>query len=457
MSDSPHVVFLVLDSMRKDRVSLYGHDRTTTPALERLADHATVYENAYTPAPWTLPSHCSMFTGRFPSEHGVTNGFTDRDLSLPSALPTTMDRLSEKGYRTAGFSNNPWVGKLSGLQRRFDEYVEWNLEIGSESGAGIHTGRERLYSRFHTLLGHAARQPVFLLKRRFFTGSLVSRATRWLTEAGNRSDPTYTFLNLMEAHSPYFPPRDAFEALGLDSPGVIEPRVLNTELLAYVMGKRDLSPERRRRVLEYYDASLRYQDRKVGQLLDHLESEGLYDETLLVVCADHGKTLGDHDRSGSPPHYIYDINTNVPLLVKRPGQRQGTRVSSPVELTLIHDLAVGGGARPLHSYADTARALTEDFLPHAGHSSTDVTRWRLLSDAERKYVRSESGAEFLLDRTGGTERTVSADADRFEPFRDALDARVAGLDTDTKTEDGQSSQPIGSDVETQLEDLGYLG
>ncbi len=457
-SETPDVVFLVLDSMRKDRVSLYGHDRETTPTLERLADDATVYENAYTPAPWTLPSHCSMFTGRFPSEHGITNGFTDRNLQLPREHPTTMDRLSDAGYRTGGFSNNPWVGQLSGLQQRFDEYVEWNLEIGAENGASIHTTRERLYSRFHSLLGHAARQPVFLLKRRFFTDSLVSRAKRWLGETRDDSAPTYTFMNLMEAHSPYFPPRDAFRDLGLETPGVVEPRALNTELLAYVMGKRDLSTDKRQRVLEYYDASLRYQDRKVEELIDHLKAEGRYDDTLLVVCADHGKTLGEYDRSETPPHYVRDINTNVPLLVKRPGQDDGERVTTPVELTRIHDLVVDGGSRPIHSYTPAdAKALTEDFVPHSGHSSTDVTHWWVLSDAQHKYVRTDDGDEFLFDRTADSERLLTPTDEQTEPFRAALDERIRTLDTDDAVSESEPGKDLGSDVESQLHDLGYLG
>lgn len=203
----PDVLFVVLDSLRTDRVSTYGHDRETSPTIDRLAKDATVYDHAYTPAPWTLPSHCSMFTGRYPSEHGVTNGFTDRSIRLPEGFPTVAERLSQRGYRTAGFSNNPWVGQLSGLDRGFDEYVEWDLEISQSASADAHRSRDALLSRTHSAVGLAASQPLVLLKRRFFTANLVERAKRWFDGA---DAPTFAFMNLMEAHGPYYPPDEAF-------------------------------------------------------------------------------------------------------------------------------------------------------------------------------------------------------------------------------------------------------
>jgi choline-sulfatase len=459
MTERPDVLFLVLDSARKDRLSLYDHDRETTPYLERLAETATVYENAHVPAPWTLPSHCSMFTGKYPSEHGVTNGFADRRPVLPADETTLPERLSEAGYRTAGFSNNPWVGQLSGLDRGFDEYVEWDLEIGRTSGADIHDRRERLYSRAHSALGQAARQPVFALKRRFFTDSLVSRARRWVARGG--TTPTFTFLNLMEAHSPYFPPRDAFEELGLSRPGPVEPRLLNTRLLTYVMGKTDLDGSDRRRVMEYYDASVRYEDGKVEELLEPYRERGDFDDMLLVVCSDHGKTLGDYPRDGDPPHYIRDINTNVPLLVKRPGQTSGRRVEDPVELTDLFGLvssAVGGDAS---TSMQREHALTEDFVPHTGTEQSETTRWRVLSTPDHKYARSDAGTEYVFERhpnpvderlldgpEGGTDRPTTAELAR------ALDERVSSLRT---ADAGESeSEEIEGAVQSQLRDLGYL-
>ena len=451
--DPPDVLFIVLDSARRDQISTYGHDRCTTPNLDRLAESATVFEHAYTPTPWTLPSHCSMFTGLFPSEHGVTNGFTDTSLELPTEIETMTEKLSAAGYRTAGFSNNPWVGSLSGLDRGFDEYVEWDLEIGADGDADIATKRDQLYSRGHSLLAQAARQPVFLLKRRFFTSNLVERATRWLEATVPDDRPSFTFLNLMEAHSPYFPPRSAFEKLDLPVPGPIEPRSLNTKLLAYVMGKTDMSPEFQKRVLEFYNASLRYQDEQFGELLSTLKRLDAFEETLVVVCSDHGKTLGEYDRDSTPPHYTRPINTDVPLLVKRPGQQVSNRVSAPTELSAIHDVILDGNGPPEQMLTRERCALVEDFVPHTGKKSTDVTRWRLASDGQFRYLRSDDGDEHLfMPEAHGTE--AIEDHDRGPWLRDAMDRRIEQLRP--AAERSETDAALSRGVEAQLGDLGYL-
>ncbi|TYT63477.1 sulfatase [Natrialba swarupiae] len=457
MSNSPDVLFLVLDSLRKDRVSTYDHDRETTPTLSTLATYATTYENAFTPAPWTLPSHASMFTGSFPSEHGVTNGFSDRMSRLEPSRSTLAEELAAAGYRTAGFSNNPWVGQLSGLDRGFEEFVEWDLEISSSADDGIHTRRDERHSRFHSVLGKAARQPAFLLKRRFFTDSLVDRTKRWLARRADDDEPTFTFLNLMEAHSPYFPPKQAFADLGLEVPNPIEPRVLNTKLLAYVMGKADLDPETRERIMEYYDASARYQDSKVEELFGLLQTEGLFDETLVIVCADHGKTLGDYPRDEHPPHYLRDINLNVPLWIKRPGQREGERIGEPFELVSLFDV-VRDGDPPAGTHT-CETAIAEDFVPHAGRTTPDeITRWRVAADREYKYARNDAGEEHLYDRSADA-RQSSPDPDRLESYGESLSKRVRrfGSERSDAADDGSATdREIDADVEAQLKDLGYM-
>lgn len=451
MSVSYDVVFVVLDSVRKDRVSAFGHSSQTTPAFDRLAAESTVYENAFVPAPWTLPSHCSMFTGRLPSEHGITNGFTDRNLELPSECPTIAEVLSDHGYATAGFSNNPWVGKLSGLNRGFDRFVEWDLEISRSQPTTEHHLRDRAYSRLHSVIGRAAGQPHVLLKRRFFTSNLVERAKRWVADTEDR--PSFTFMNLMEAHSPYYPPSRAFRQLDLDTPGLVESRVLNARLLAYVMGKTSLSPDDRERVMAYYDASLRYQDGKLDEILSTLRSRGLYDDTMIVVCSDHGKTLGDYDRGATPPHYVRDINVNVPLLIKWPGQSRGQSVEAPVELADLFE-AIRSMDADTGLATHEEGALCEDYLPHTGRSATDVVRWRVLADRSHKYVQSDDGDEFLFER-GRDETQVDATPAEYHPYRDRLEDRVTTLETPSTSQEAASGD-LERAVEGQLRDLGYL-
>ncbi|EMA57755.1 sulfatase [Halorubrum kocurii] len=450
---NPDILFVILDSVRRDRVSAYGHERKTTPTLDRLAEEATLFESAYTAAPWTLPSHCSMFTGLLPSEHGITNGFSDRSLRLPESIETLTERLSADGYRTAGFSNNPWVGSLSKIDRGFDEYVEWDLEIGVDGDTDISTMRDRLYSAAHGLLAQAARQPVFLLKRPLFTSNLVNRASRWLRATARDEPPAFTFLNLMEAHSPYFPPKDAFQDLDLSPPGPIEPRLLNTKLLAYVLGRSDLPPERRERVLEFYDASLRYQDRKLDQLLSVLKETGRYDDALVVITSDHGKNLGDLDRDGTPPHSTREVNTDVPLIVKRPEQDSPERVSDPASLTGIFDLVTDPELPPREALCSEEGTLVEDYVPHTGRTSEPTTQWRILTDSEHRYVRAEDGRDYLFGPDG---EPLSGDREPLRNrFSEAMESRVEKL-SERGNEAKSDPEKLSRGIESQLEDLGYL-
>lgn len=467
MAGPPDVLFLVLDSLRTDRASAYGHDRPTTPTLERLADDATRYTNAYTAAPWTLPSHCSMFTGLFPTEHGITNAFADASPRLQPSTTTLAEGLATRGYATAGYSNNPWVGSLSGLDRGFEEFVEWDLRIGrSTSDVSIHTRSDRALSRVHTLLGQAARQPVFLLKRPFFTRRLVGRAVRWVTRAADSDAPTFTFLNLMEAHSPYFPPDDAFRGLDLRGPSVLEPRVLNTKLLAYILGRRSLTREERDRVRAYYDASVRFQDGQVRRILEALDRVGSLDDTLVVVCSDHGKTLGEYDRGGTPPHYAREINVNVPLLVKEPGQREGSVVDVPVELPALYRLVLQA-SDPDASSDQLARrreesstgppvAFVEDYLPHTGRSRPErITRWRMVVGREYKLLTNDTGDEYFFDVSDSRDRLVDAPDERIlDVYRDALDRRSGQMARAER--DDVEDDDLDRTVKSQLHDLGYL-
>ena len=122
MPEQINLLFVVLDTTRRDRLSLYGHRRDTTPALDDFASQAAVFERALSPAQWTIPSHASMFTGAYPSTHNLT----EADRLLPEHFPTAAEILRGAGYQTAGFCNNPLVGVLNHqLTRGFDSFYNY--------------------------------------------------------------------------------------------------------------------------------------------------------------------------------------------------------------------------------------------------------------------------------------------------------------------------------------------
>ena len=105
MNQKPNIIFLVLDTLRTERMSIYGYDRPTTPTLESLADDSTIFDWAVAPAPWTVPSHASMFTGLYPTVHQTNQSYA----SLPQGIPSLAELLRDNGYETVAFCNNPLV------------------------------------------------------------------------------------------------------------------------------------------------------------------------------------------------------------------------------------------------------------------------------------------------------------------------------------------------------------
>ncbi|MCA9908931.1 MAG: sulfatase-like hydrolase/transferase, partial [Anaerolineae bacterium] len=135
----PNILFIVLDTLRRDRLGIYGHNRPTSPRLDDFAAEATRFERAVAPAQWTVPSHASMFTGVYPGEHQVVQG----NSLLSGAYATVAELLRLGGYHTLGLCNNPLVGVLdNGLQRGFDEFYNYASAVPQRPNEAQ---RSRLY------------------------------------------------------------------------------------------------------------------------------------------------------------------------------------------------------------------------------------------------------------------------------------------------------------------------
>jgi len=136
---APNVVLLLVDTLRGDRLSCYGHRRGTTPHLDTLAEEAMLYTRAISPGAWTPPSHASIFTGTYPSRHGVDRSHPYLDTSL-TTLP---DWLHAEGYRTFGISSNYWISSATRYDRSFDVfYQSWQL-LQAQANPALERQRRR--------------------------------------------------------------------------------------------------------------------------------------------------------------------------------------------------------------------------------------------------------------------------------------------------------------------------
>ena len=337
----PNVLLLVLDTVREKRMSLYGYHRATTPALERWAPSGTVFEQAIATASWTLPSHASMFTGRYP--HELNAGFRT---PLDGRWPTLAEVLARAGYHTAAFSaNNKYVSYEWGLSRGFARFEDFLVSPGqimfSASLARKLMGSPWGKRRFRRLIGF------YDLWGRKNAAMVNDEFLDWLGQ-GARERPFFVFINYYDAHDPYLAPRP-FDRLFTRDTSPYRPPPIGSWL----------KPAQRIRVLEAHEGTIAYLDHEIDRLLQELEARGHLENTLVILTSDHGEQFGEHDLMDHA-NSLYRPLLDVPLWLRLPGRvPQGQRIEIPVTLrdlpATVLDLAgvPGNGTFPGASWAAT--------------------------------------------------------------------------------------------------------
>jgi arylsulfatase A-like enzyme len=294
------VVLLVLDSVRSDHLSCYGHDRPTTPAIDRLAREGVRFTRASAATCWTLPSHASLFTGRYPSEHRA-----DLDTGrLNDELPTLAEELGRRGYDTGCITCNGFVASRTGLDRGFDTSIDVHDLAGGGDGPveRVIRGAHRRLRRWTERDRGAARA--------------TKRARSWLSR---RSDdtPFFLFLNYMDCHLPYAlkgPPRYRFVPEGARKRMDRVP----DDPFAVMAGETTASQRDLEDLQALYDGALRYLDGHVERIRTELEHLDRWEDTIFVVTSDHGEGFGEH---GLLDHQygLYQEHLSVPLVIRLPG------------------------------------------------------------------------------------------------------------------------------------------
>ncbi|MGD8278649.1 MAG: sulfatase [Gemmatimonadota bacterium] len=320
-SGAANVLFLILDTVRGEDLSLYGYERETTPALSALARESVVFDRAWAPAPWTLPSHASMFTGHWP--HEISADWLD---PLDDARPVLAEALAARGYATAGFvANLVYTHRGWGIDRGFTRYEDYPVSVGQVINS-FNLGRIvsnlrglRELIGFHDVLN---RKPAADLDR-----SLL----RWVDGLGP-GRPFFAFVNYFDAHEPLFPPAP-FDTL-FGPFGVTGPFKYSAEKV-HPLDRYAMSPARIQAERDAYDGAIAYLDHSIRALLDALEQRGILDNTLVIIASDHGEQFGEH---GLLAHgnSVYTQLIRVPLLMRLPGVvPAGVRVEQGVSLAAI--------------------------------------------------------------------------------------------------------------------------
>jgi arylsulfatase A-like enzyme len=330
-----NILLIIGDCVRYDRLSCYGYNKETTPNLDKLAKESTIFEQAASQAVWTLPSHATIFTGLYPSEHERLRGSKNSNIFLPKNIKTLGEILKQHGYSTAGFSNNPWVGKISDLNRGFDFFWESNMDFSSNSSfvpsipftlkslnrLGKLTNRVRIRSLIS-----------YLISKPTFTKAMRKAMEEWIALQASSHLPFFIFANFMDAHQPYHPPKNNLRRICDRNTIKTNSMKLNWKIRKYFRGELELDDELFKFMNDYYDASLNFLDGELGKLFDFLKQENLLDKTLVIFTADHGKNLGDYDINDLL-HNVRDSIIRVPLIIRCPELLpSGKRCEEEVEI-----------------------------------------------------------------------------------------------------------------------------
>lgn len=357
--NSPDILFVVLDTQRADRLGCYGHTRPISPNLDRFADEGTLFEQAVSPAQWTIPSHASLFTGSYPTAHGVTQS----SHSLSSNAPHLAEVLHALGYETVGFCNNPLVGVLdNGFKRGFQSFYNyggafpsvphhsnpWPWPVNHLAEAYTQFLRKISYP-IQNLFGqsdlafrislHSWLTPIWSRMANFKGQNerSVQDVVRFLTEREETrtEQPLFVFLNLMETHLPFWPPGEFIDLVAPYFRHNQEARTIlrtwNREAYRWAAPLAQPLSELEDQVLnDMYDAEVAYQDAYLGLLFNQLARRRRHRDTLTVIVADHGDGLGDHGYFGHA-FVAYQELVHVPFLLHWPDQiPQSNRIGTPV-------------------------------------------------------------------------------------------------------------------------------
>ena len=504
------IVFLVLDTQRADRLSCYGYSQETSPAIDRLAEESTQFQSAIAPAQWTIPSHASMFTGVYPSVHQTVQSYS----VLPANLPTLAERLQTGGYHTAAFCNNPLVGVINnGLRRGFSSFLNYSgLLTSRPNQAGVTSNLiDRYRQGFKRVLANTLNQvqdrfarselmlalsftPLMVplwqtaLSFKGNTAKSLSDAAKLLIERRGLPDdqPIFTFINLMGTHMPYHPPRQYIERF---APHVLRDRAsqrylrqFNSDVYGWLAPLASPLDEHQKATLDaMYNAEVAAQDEQVGWFFQQLRESGRWEQTMVIVCSDHGEHLGEKQLVGHT-NAIYNELARVPLIIRSPNgdfsaeQRTetistrrlfhtvltaaGLANETEASLTLASGKqgeAVFAEAVPPQNVVNLLQERQPELLATRGYDRTTRAIWqgnyKLLAKGESGLNRRE--LYHLTDDPNESINLHDIFPEKVEPLCDRLQSFLGQLPVSDLAE-ATADNYNDPEVYRRLRDLGYI-
>ncbi len=407
-----NVLVVTLDTTRADRLGCYGRENAGTPNLDQLAAEGFLFEHAYTTVPITLPSHSTLFTGRYPLAHGVRDNGLFR---LPESETTLAERLQDLGYETAAGVGSFPLTRQFGIDQGFD-FFDDHITVNVEDFRGRRVEPKR---------------GVYFDER---TSAQVNDVVLpWLRQRIDR--PFFAWLHYWDPHQPLVPPAP-FSQLYLH---------------------------------DLYQGEIAFADQSLGAVLRTLREAGVYDRTLIVIVGDHGEGLGEH-KEETHSMLTYNSTLRVPLILKVPGLEGGERISRRVGTvdilpTLLEILELpadpdvqGRSLLPWMQNPDAAAVAdvrephyAETLSPRLSHGWGEL---RTLFDGPLKYVHGPRPELYDLSEDPDELRDLGPERpDEMARMRRTLEAF---LDSRASSSAGDAAQEVDPETRQRLAALGYL-
>ncbi len=421
----PNVVVVVVDALRADRLGIAGYARALTPNLDRLAGQGVYFKNAYSQATWTKPSIATLMTSLYPTEHGLVRlgvgdaagGFvTDR---LPDEASTLAERFQSAGYRTFAVVNQVHLQGKLGFAQGFDSY-QWRRG-----------------------------------KTAFQLNGIVESL---LAEPDSR--PLFAWVHYLDVHWPYLSRLRGPNAPDLGSTAMAHEPPQGLDFVT-AWARENLDASTRAALVTRYDHEVAYADAAIGELVGMLEAAGRYENTILVVTADHGESFGEHGplMHGHLPH---EEELRVPLVMRlpnRPERPSGAR-STPVGLidlapTLLDLAGVPANPPAMHGVSLVPVLAGEEWAERPVFAQTDegwsvrVGRLKLLAMSDGSYEHYDLQAD-PGERTNLAAGGCTGSCEQLLSQLRALRVRLAAPAPLGKAE------PLGAEDVEELRALGYL-
>lgn len=489
-----NVLLVTLETLRADHVGAYGYSRNITPNLDRLARQGAVFQQVIAQAPFTLPSLASLMTGLTPPQHGVRN----HPAELDARLSTLAERLAEAGYHTAAMTRHSWLRRRWGFDQGFDEYHNNVFSAGLDARSLSLAAIDWLAAR-----EQGAEAPPFFLWLHFLDPHLpyaVGHPYDVLFHPDHQKDERVRHLRSMvdRPRTDFLPTPYADIAGGPyldlvlrhypDNPVLLDLALWRHSRGEIFFGKVPYPESALQEVRDLYDGAILYTDDNLARLLRSLAELGLEEDTLVIVAADHGEALGDHDLYFTHDFTLYDEVLRVPLVFRFPGViARDTVIEQQVRMidvtpTVLDLLGIETTRVPMEgvSLAPLLRQGTLPFLPAFAESAPfrplfpeqeriyyqgNRGKWRMVRNERWKLIRipHPKGDLYelydLVSDPGETQNLyeeLPGEVGKLLPLLDAWMAEDPDAMADTTENEQRALEELDPAARQLLETLGYV-